>query len=57
MEMEWVRVTRSVYGQTELSGASWDPLLLFVLAGIAIVVLHALYKMTLAPRAKASDSS
>ena len=42
--MEWVRVNRSVYGQDELAGASWDPLYLFVLAGIAIVVLHALYK-------------
>jgi hypothetical protein len=56
MEMEWVRVTRSVYGQTELAGAAWDPLYLFVAAGIAIIVLHAFYKMTLAPRAKASDS-
>jgi hypothetical protein len=42
--MEWVRVTRSVYGQAEVAGASWDPLYLFVLAGIGFVVLHALYK-------------
>ncbi len=54
--MEWVRVTRSVYGQTELAGASWEPLYLFVVAGVAIAVLHAFYKMTLAPRANASDS-
>ena len=55
MEIEWVRVTRSVYGQTELAGASWDPLLLFAAAGIAIVILHALYKLALAPPARASD--
>jgi hypothetical protein len=50
MEMEWVRITRSVYGQTELAGASWDPLYLFIAAGVAMAVLHALYKMILAPR-------
>jgi hypothetical protein len=57
MEMEWVRVTRSVYGQAELAGASWDPLPLFIAAGLAIVILHILYKLTLAPRAETGDSS
>lgn len=44
MEIEWVRVSRGVYGQSELVGAAWDPLTLFVAAGLAFVVLHALYK-------------
>lgn len=56
MEIEWVRVTRSVYGQMELTGASWDPLIFFVTAGIGFVILHALYKLTLAPRETATSS-
>ena len=44
MELEWVRMSRGVYGQTELVGASWDPLVLFAAAGLAFVVIHALYK-------------
>lgn len=42
--MEWIRVSRGVYGQSEFVGASWDPLYVFVLAGVAFVILHALYK-------------
>jgi hypothetical protein len=48
--MEWVRVARSVYGQTELVGASWDPLILFVGVGLAVIVIHAIYKATIARR-------
>lgn len=55
--MEWVRVSRSVYGQTEVAGASWDPLYLFVLAGIAVVVLHALYKAITGRRVTAAEKS
>jgi hypothetical protein len=52
MEMEWVRVSRSVYGQAELAGASWDPLPFFIAVAMAVVILHVLYKLTLAPRAR-----
>lgn len=55
--MEWVRVSRSVYGQAEVAGASWDPLYLFVLAGIAVVVLHALYKAVTGRKVTVADKS
>ncbi|HEM46110.1 MAG TPA: hypothetical protein ENO23_03600 [Alphaproteobacteria bacterium] len=41
--MELVRISRNAWGQTELLGASWEPLWLFVAAGIAAIVLHALF--------------
>jgi hypothetical protein len=53
--MEWVRVARSVYGQTELTGASWDPLILFVGFAVAVIVLHALYKAFIVPRLSIGD--
>lgn len=44
--MQWVRVLSDPFtGQTRLVGAAWDPLLYFVLAGVAVAVLHALYKL------------
>lgn len=39
--MELVRVSRDVYGQEVLEGASWDLLPVFVGVAIAIVVVHA----------------
>ncbi|MDP2621440.1 MAG: hypothetical protein Q8P46_14930 [Hyphomicrobiales bacterium] len=53
--MEWVRVSRGVYSQSELVGAAWDPLYLFVLAGVAFVILHALYKAFLRPKPAAAQ--
>ena len=41
--MELVRVSRDVYGQSVLEGASWDLLPYFAGASIAIVVLHAVF--------------
>jgi hypothetical protein len=40
--MEIFRYTRSVYGQEQLVGASWDLLPWFVAAGVAFIVLHAI---------------
>lgn len=41
--MEWVRTARSPWGQDVVLGASWDLLWLFIGAGVAVVVLHALF--------------
>jgi hypothetical protein len=40
--MQLFRTTRSVYGQEQLIGASWDLLPWFVAAGVAFIVLHAI---------------
>jgi hypothetical protein len=40
--MQWFRYTRSVYGQEQLVGASFDLLPWFVAAGAAFIVLHAI---------------
>ena len=41
--MELFRVSRNVYGQVSLEGMSWDLLPVFFGAGIAFIVLHAIY--------------
>jgi hypothetical protein len=41
--MEFVRVSRNVYGQEVLEGASWDLLPWFAGVAIAIALGHALY--------------
>ncbi len=48
--MELFRVSRDVYGREVLQGMSWDLLWVFLGAGIAFVVLHALYRVLLAPK-------
>lgn len=42
--MEIFRVSRSVYGQETLQGMSWDLLWVFFAAGLAIIVVHALWR-------------
>jgi hypothetical protein len=42
--MQFLRYASSVYGQPVLLGASWDLLGWFVGAGVAFIVLHAVYK-------------
>ena len=44
--MELVRVSRDVYGQSVLEGASWDLLPWFAGLAAAIVVLHAVFMLT-----------
>jgi hypothetical protein len=41
--MELVRISRNVYGQEVLEGASWDLLPVFAGVAVAIVLAHALY--------------
>jgi hypothetical protein len=48
--MELFRFSRSIYGQQVLVGASWDLLPWFFAAGLAFIVLHALYKVFLGSR-------
>jgi hypothetical protein len=43
--MELVRVSRNVYGQEVLEGASWDLLPWFAGVAVAIVVAHAVYML------------
>lgn len=46
MELELFRFSKSIYGgQTQLIGASFDLLPWFAAAGIAFVVLHAIFKL------------
>jgi len=47
--MELFRVTKNAWGQEILVGISWDLTWVFLGAAAAFVVLHALYKLTIAP--------
>ena len=51
--MEILRVTRNAWGQEVLEGVSWDLLPVFFLAGVLIVVGHALVMWLLGRKAKA----
>jgi hypothetical protein len=42
--VELLRISRDAYGREVLQGMSWDLLWVFVGAGVAVIVLHALYK-------------
>ena len=48
--MEVLRVSRDVWGREVLQGMSWDMLGVFFAAGVAVIVLHALYRWLLAPK-------
>ncbi len=48
--MELFRVSRDVYGREVLQGMSWDLLWVFFGLGCALIVLHALYRLILAPK-------
>jgi formate dehydrogenase subunit gamma len=47
--MELFRVTKNAWGQEILVGISWDLVWVFLAAAGLFVVLHALYKLTVAP--------
>lgn len=49
--MHVLRVSRDVYGQEVLQGLSWDLLWVFFGCGAAVIVIHALYRWLLAPKA------
>jgi hypothetical protein len=48
--VELVRVSRDVWGREILQGMSWDLIGVFFGAGLAVIVLHALYRWLLAPQ-------
>lgn len=48
--MELFRFSRNVYGQETIQGMSWDLLWIFFVAGVAIIVIHALYRWLFAPK-------
>jgi hypothetical protein len=50
--VDLLRVSRDAYGREVLQGMSWDLLWVFVAAGVALIVLHALYRLLLAPKQK-----
>ena len=50
--MEFLRVSRNVWGQETILGLSWDLLPVFFWAGIAFAVLHAVYCWLIASRRK-----
>jgi formate dehydrogenase subunit gamma len=50
--VDLLRVSRDAYGREVLQGMSWDLLWVFVAAGFALIVLHALYRLLLAPKQK-----
>ncbi len=50
--MEFLRVSRNVWGQETILGLSWDLLPVFFWAGIAFAVLHAAYCWLVAGKRK-----
>jgi hypothetical protein len=50
--VELFRVSRDVYGREILQGLSWDLLGVFFGVGLAFIVVHALYRLVLAPKPK-----
>ena len=47
--MELFRVTKNAWGQEILIGISWNLVWVFLGAAVLFVLLHAIYKLTLAP--------
>jgi len=48
--VELFRVSRDAYGREVLQGLSWDLIWVFVAAGVALIVVHALYRLLFAPK-------
>ncbi|HEY8519238.1 MAG TPA: hypothetical protein VIN61_04100 [Gammaproteobacteria bacterium] len=48
--MEWLRVSRDVYGREVVQGLSWDLIPVFFAAAVIFVVAHAVYRRWLAPK-------
>jgi hypothetical protein len=47
--LEVLRYGRDVYGRAVLEGVSWDLIVVFFGLGLAVIVVHALYRRLLAP--------
>ena len=50
--MDLIRYSSNAWGQKAVEGLSWDLLWVFFGAGVAVIVLHALYRHFLAPKQK-----
>jgi hypothetical protein len=48
--VELFRISRDAYGREVLQGLSWDLIWVFFAAGVALIVIHALYRLFLAPK-------
>jgi len=48
--VEIFRISRDVYGREVLQGMSWDLIWVFFALGCAFIVIHALYRLFLAPK-------
>jgi hypothetical protein len=48
--VELFRISRDAYGREVLQGLSWNLIWVFVGVGVALIVLHALYRYFLAPK-------
>jgi hypothetical protein len=48
--VELFRVSRDAYGREVLQGLSWDLIWIFFAAGVALILVHALYRLFLAPK-------
>ena len=48
--MEIFRISRDVYGRESLEGMSWDLIGVFFALGLAVIVVHAVYRKWFAPR-------
>ncbi|HEY5666838.1 MAG TPA: hypothetical protein VIV64_08965 [Gammaproteobacteria bacterium] len=49
--MEILRFGRDVYGREVLEGVSWELIPVFFGLGLAVIVIHAVYRWWFAPRA------
>jgi hypothetical protein len=50
--LEILRYGRDVYGRAVLEGVSWDLIAVFFGFGLAVIVVHTLYRRLLAPRSE-----
>jgi hypothetical protein len=48
--VELFRVSRDAYGREVLQGLSWDLIYVFFAAGVALIVVHVLYRYFIAKR-------
>ena len=50
--MDVLRYGRDVYGRAVLEGVSWDLIGFFFGLGLAVIIIHVLYRWWLAPRSE-----
>jgi hypothetical protein len=50
--LELLRFGRDVYGREVLEGASWDLIGVFFGLGLAVIVIHAVYRWLFVPRSE-----